>query len=116
MTRAPLTSYQRRLIFFLSVATFFEGYDYFALAQILPTLRAEFNLSQSGAGWLVAVINFGTMIAAILVRRADAWGRRRVLTVTITGYTLASLARRRGAQRDRVWAFARNHRADLPHR
>jgi putative MFS transporter len=92
MAGAPLTSYQRRLIFFLSVATFFEGYDYFALAQILPNLQTAFGLNEAEGGWLVAVINFGTVLAAILVRRADAWGRRRVLTVTIIGYTLASLA------------------------
>jgi putative MFS transporter len=77
---------------FLSVATFFEGYDFFALAQILPTLRADMGLSKFEGAALVGVINAGTMIAALLVRRADAWGRRRVLTITIAGYTLCSLA------------------------
>jgi putative MFS transporter len=43
------------------------------------------------------------MVAALLVRRADAWGRRRVLTVTITGYTLCSLAT---AFAPDVWSFA----------
>lgn len=90
-TKTPLTAYQRRLIFFLSVACFFEGYDFFALTQILPSLRVELGVSQAGLGWLVGGINVGTMIAAVLVRRADAWGRRRVLTVTIAGYTLFSL-------------------------
>ena len=89
---APLDDYQRRLVVFLSVATFFEGYDFIALAQILPTLRAAFGLSKTGAGFMVGVINIGTMLAALLVRRADVWGRRRVLSVTIVGYTLASLA------------------------
>ena len=32
----PLTPYQRRLFVFLSVATFFEGFDFLALSQILP--------------------------------------------------------------------------------
>jgi putative MFS transporter len=92
MPAAVLTPYQRRLMVFLSVATFFEGYDFFALAQILPNLRADLGLSKSDAGWLVGVINAGTMVAALVVRRADTWGRRRVLTVTIAGYTLCSLA------------------------
>lgn len=87
-----LDSYQRRLMFFLSVATFFEGYDFYALAQILPTLSADMGLSKTQAGLLVTVANFGTMVAAVVVRRADAWGRRRVLTITIAGYTLSSLA------------------------
>ena len=82
------TPYQLRLFVFLSVASLFEGYDFFALTQILPNLRAEMGLDQSGGGILVTVINFGTLIAYLLVRKADRWGRRRVLTVTIAGYAL----------------------------
>jgi putative MFS transporter len=36
------------------------------------------------------VINIGTILAYLLVRKADRWGRRRVLTFTIIGYTLSS--------------------------
>lgn len=85
------TAYQRRLIWFLSVATFFEGYDMFALSQLLPELRREFSLSPSDAGWMLAAINAGTVIAFALVGLADRLGRRRVLSITIAGYTLASL-------------------------
>jgi putative MFS transporter len=88
---APFTPYQRRLFVFLSVATFFEGFDFLALAQILPNLRAEMGLSKANAGALMAVVNAGTIVAYLLVRKADTWGRRRVLSVTIVGYTLASL-------------------------
>jgi putative MFS transporter len=87
----PLDAYQKRLVAFLSVATFFEGYDFFAVAQILPTLRAEFGLDPAGAGVMIAVINAGTVAAGLLVRLADRWGRRRVLSLTIAGYTLFSL-------------------------
>ncbi len=86
----PLTSYQRKLFVFLGVATFFEGYDFMALTQILPNLRAEFGLSPKQAGWLVASINIGTVVAYVLVRYADRWGRRRVLNTTIAGYTIFS--------------------------
>lgn len=81
------TPYQRRLFVFLSVATFFEGYDFLALTQILPELRADMTLDKTEAGLLVAFINIGTVIAYLLVRQADRWGRRRVLTWTIAGYT-----------------------------
>jgi len=87
---SPLTPYQRRLFVFLGVATFFEGYDFLALTQILPNLRADFALSREQAGWLVATINLGTVVAYLLVRYADRWGRRRVLSTTIAGYTIAS--------------------------
>jgi len=87
----PLDAYQRRLVAFLSVATFFEGYDFFAIAQILPGLRAELGLDPAQAGVMIAVINFGTVLAGLLVRLADRWGRRRVLSLTIAGYTVFSL-------------------------
>lgn len=89
---ARLSSYERRLLVFLSVATFFEGYDFFALAQVLPNLRAEFGLSKTAAGLVYALVNLGTVLAYVLVRKADRWGRRRVLSITIAGYTTATFA------------------------
>lgn len=86
--KTPLSPYQRRLFVFLGVATFFEGYDFFALTQVLPHLRQDFGIDREAAGLLVGVINFGTLLAYLLVSRADRWGRRRVLSVTILGYAL----------------------------
>lgn len=83
----PFTPYQRRLFVFLSVATFFEGYDFIALTQLLPELREGFSLSHSQTGLMLGVINVGTILACLLVRQADVWGRSRVLTATIAGYT-----------------------------
>jgi MFS transporter, putative metabolite:H+ symporter len=88
---AKLTPYQLRLFAFLSVASFFEGYDLLALTQILPNFGAEMGLSAGDEGLLVGVVNSGTMIAYLLVRKADQWGRRRLLTITILGYTLFSV-------------------------
>lgn len=84
----PFTSYQKRLFVFLSVANFFEGYDFFAITQLLPSLRQSFGISLREETWLVTFINFGTILAFLLVRRADRWGRKRVLSVTIAGYAL----------------------------
>jgi putative MFS transporter len=82
------TPYQRRLSLFLSVATFFEGYDLIAITQVLPDLHADFALSKSAGGLLVAAVNIGAVAAWLLVRRADRWGRRRLLAWTIAGYTV----------------------------
>jgi len=84
---SSFSPYQRRLFVFLSVATFFEGYDFIALSQILPNLRADFGLSESDGGMLGSVISLGTMVSYILVRKADRWGRRRTLMFTIAGYS-----------------------------
>ncbi len=85
-----LSGYQKRLFVFLSVATFFEGYDFLALTQVLPNIRADLGLSQSQGGFMLSFINLGTVVAFLLVRRADKWGRRRLLTITIAGYTLCT--------------------------
>lgn len=82
------TAYQKRLFVFLSVATFFEGYDFFAISQLLPSIRGTYGLTEQQGTWLITLINLGTMLAYVLVRRADRWGRRRVLSVTIAGYAL----------------------------
>lgn len=86
-----LSSYHRWLFFFLGVAGFFEGYDTFAVSQILPSIKAEMSLSASEVGWLVGFMNIGSILAYALVRLADRWGRRPVLSITIVGYTVFSL-------------------------
>jgi MFS transporter, putative metabolite:H+ symporter len=86
--KTAFSAYQKRLFVFLSVACFFEGYDFFAITQLLPSLRATFELTKQQGTWLISLINFGTMLAYLLVRRADRWGRRRVLSITIAGYAL----------------------------
>ena len=89
--RVPFSAYQRRLMAFLSVACFFEGYDFFALSQLLPNLRAYFGLDEAQGSNMVGVIGIGTVLAYAVVGLADRWGRRRVLTATILGYTLFTL-------------------------
>jgi len=99
----PDASYHRRLLFFLSVASFFEGYDFLALAQLLPNIREHFHLSEGEGGLLVTVVNAGTMIAYFLVRKADRWGRKKALSITIAGYTIASLL---SGLAPTAWSFA----------
>ena len=82
-----LEGYQIRLFVFLSVATFFEGYDFLALAQVLTELERDFGLSKIDKGYLVTFVNLGTIVAYVLVRHADRWGRKPMLTLTIAGYT-----------------------------
>lgn len=86
----PLTPYQRKLFLFLGVATFFEGFDQMALAQLLPAIRHEMHLDEWQTGLLISFTNVGTVLAYLLVRQADRWGRKRLLTITIAGYTIAT--------------------------
>jgi putative MFS transporter len=90
--KIPFTSYQKKLFAFLGVACFFEGYDFFALSQLLPNIGASFHLSSLERGAMITVVNFGTMLAYLLVRMGDRWGRKRLMTVTIIGYSLCTFA------------------------
>lgn len=81
-----LAPYHRRLFVFLSVASFFEGFDYYALAQLLPELRTAFSLTIPEGTSLASFINIGMVLSYFLVRQGDRFGRHRLLTWTITGY------------------------------
>lgn len=97
------TRYRRKLLVFLSVATFFEGFDQMAIAQLLPSVQRDFQLDERGIGALVAFVNAGTVLAYILVRQADRWGRKPVLDITIVGYTVLSFL---SGLSPNVWVFA----------
>jgi putative MFS transporter len=100
--RSPLTPYQRKLFVFLSVATFFEGFDYIALTQLLQPIREEYGLTYPQGQLLVSFINVGAVAAYGLIRYADVGGRRRVLSITIAGYTTFSLL---SAFANSAWLF-----------
>ena len=98
-----MTPYQRRLFAFLGVATFFEGYDFMALSQVLPNIREDFGIGPAGGGWIVATAGLGTILAFAVIRRADRIGRRPMLNITILGYTLCTFLT---ALSQTAWDFA----------
>jgi MFS family permease len=81
-----------QLLWLLGAASFFEGYDLNIVIVALPQLQASYHLSQAGASLWVAVVYLGAAPAVLLTRWADRRGRRKLLLVSITGYTLATLA------------------------
>lgn len=88
---AALNPEQRRLLVFLSGATFFEGYDFMAITQVLPQIQAEWGLSNFETTAVVSAANIGPILAFGLVRLADRWGRRKVLAFTLLAYALCSI-------------------------
>jgi putative MFS transporter len=81
--------YRRKLLFLLSSATFFEGYDTFVLAFVLALVLGDLGGSESDAGLIRAITASGAAVAFLLSARADRIGRKRLLMITIVGYTLA---------------------------
>lgn len=81
-----------QLLWLLSSASFFEGYDLNVVIFALPHIRRTFGLSQSGAALWLSLVYLGALPAVVLARRADRHGRRGLLLVTISGYTVATAA------------------------
>jgi MFS family permease len=89
--KTPRTrQYRRKLLALLAVATFFEGYDGFVLPFVLTQVLADLGGTESQAGLLRAIATMGTVLAFLLAAQADRIGRRRLLLITVIGYTLAT--------------------------
>jgi putative MFS transporter len=83
--------YRRRLIGMLSVATFFEGYDNFVLALVLPLVLGDLGGSEAQAGLIRAIVGIGSVLGFLLAAQGDRIGRRRLLLITIVGYTIGTI-------------------------
>ena len=81
---------RRKLLVLLSAATFFEGYDTFVLSFVLALVLGDLGGSEAQAGWVRAITGTGTAVAFLLAAQADRIGRRRLLMITIVGYTASA--------------------------
>ena len=81
-----------RILGLLAAASFFQGYDLNVIMVALPQVRHSFGLSQAQASDWLALLFLGALPALFLARRADRSGRRRLLLVSIAGYTVATAA------------------------
>lgn len=89
---SSLEAHHWQLLWMLSAASFFEGYDLNIVIFALPHIRHSFGLSQSSAALWLSLVYLGALPAVVLARRADRHGRRRLLLATILGYTMATAA------------------------
>ena len=79
--------YRRKLLFLLSSATFFEGYDNFVLSFVLALVLVDLGGTEAEAGWIRAIVGLGAAVGFLLSAQADRIGRKRLLLITIVGYT-----------------------------
>ncbi len=87
---AGLTRHHWRLLGMLGAASFFEGYDINIVIVALPQIRETFSLSQAQASLWISVLFLGALPALLLSRRADRIGRKRLLILTVWGYSIAT--------------------------
>jgi MFS family permease len=80
------------LLIVLGVTSFFDGFDRSVLNVALPQIRADFDLSQGQASLWISLLYLGALPALFITRYADKVGRRKLLMVSIIGYTVATVA------------------------
>jgi putative MFS transporter len=87
---------QSRVLGVLGAANLVDNYDVAILGLALPQIQAGLLISEERLGGVSAVIRLGVIPAVILASLADGVGRRRLLLITILGFTfltgLTSLA------------------------
>ncbi len=86
-----LHRYLWQLLFFVSIATLFEGYDAVITGMALPYLGRDFAVGPKGLGFATSVISIGTIVAFVPVRLADRYGRRPLLPLSVTGYSIFTI-------------------------
>src|SRR5947209_18109881 len=80
----------RFLLLVLGATSFFDGYDRGIISLALRQIRGTFGLSQGPASLWLTFLYVGAIPALILTRRADRTGRRKLLTVSVTGSPFAA--------------------------
>ncbi|NJN53091.1 MAG: MFS transporter, partial [Gammaproteobacteria bacterium] len=83
-----LTSRQWRVLGLVSAVSFFETYDLFLFALNLKQIQADLSIPEDDLGLLGSIVRAGSLLAIFFAMAADRVGRRRMLLITVVGYTV----------------------------
>ncbi len=89
---AALGRHHKLLLTLLGATSFFDGFDRGILTVALPQIRDSFDLDQGQMSLWVSILYVGALPALLLTRHADKVGRRKLLLISIVGYTIATAA------------------------
>lgn len=84
----PLSTLQWKILGLVAAVSIFEQYDVYLFALNLKQIQAELLIAESDLGLLGALVRAGSFFAIFFALAADRWGRRRLLLITVVGYTL----------------------------
>ena len=82
--------YRRKLLALVSSAGFFEGYDSYVLAFVTAVILRDLSVPVRHGGLVKGIVEAGAVAAFFLATQVDRFGRRRLLLITITGYTICT--------------------------
>lgn len=85
-----LTRRQWRVLGLVSIVALFEQYDVYLFSLNLKQIQADLGIAESQLGLLGGLVRTGALFALPLTLAADRFGRRRLLLLTILGYTLCT--------------------------
>ena len=85
-----LRNRQWTLLGLLALAEFFEQYDASLMGIALKQIQAGLQIPEQDIAGVTAVVRTGSLIAFALSVLADRIGRRRLLLVTILGFTVCT--------------------------
>ncbi len=85
-----LTRRQWRVLGVIGTANLFDNYDLGIMGLALPQIQAGLGIAEADIGGLIAFVRLGVIPAMLLTLLADRAGRRRLLLLTILGFTLCT--------------------------
>jgi putative MFS transporter len=88
----PLTRHQWRVMGLIAIVNIFDQYDLMLFSMALKQIQADLAIPEAQLGELGAIVRLGALPAFFFGVLADRMGRRRVLLITIVGYTLLTAA------------------------
>jgi putative MFS transporter len=93
MERIPYTHFHFKARTICAVATFFDGYDFLAIAYALPVLVSEWHLAGPQIGLLIAASNISSLFGGLgFAWLGDGIGRLKTMAIATAVFGLASLA------------------------
>ena len=87
----PVGSFQYKLLMVTGLGWLFDSMDTGLIAFVLPVLTKDWGLSPAQAGWIGSIGLIGMALGAVLAGTvADRIGRKKVFTITVLLYSIAS--------------------------
>ena len=91
LEKLPVGSFQYKLLAVTGLGWLFDSMDTGLIAFVLPMLAKEWNLTPGQMGWIGSIGLIGMALGAILAGTlADRIGRRKVFTITVLMYSIAT--------------------------
>lgn len=87
-----LSRMEKQLLLLLGFAAFFNRYDSSLMSLLLIQIQEGLAMPEASLGFVGSAAHAGSLLAFLALWWADRVGRRQVLLLTISGYTLFTLA------------------------